>query len=67
MTETFIVFLLVGYFIYRVAFEVPKGINKIHDEIDMVNLHLGEIEIILNQIDNKLDTNNLYNKGDVNL
>jgi hypothetical protein len=67
VTETFIILLLIGYFIYRVAFEVPKDINKIHDEIDRVNLHLREIEIILNQIDNKLDNNNLYNKGDVNL
>lgn len=47
----FLIFLGTGYFIYRVAFEVPKDINKIEYEVDMVNLHLQEIELKLNQID----------------
>jgi hypothetical protein len=55
VAETFIIFLLIDYFIYIVAFEVPKDINKIQDEIRMVNLHLQEMELILNEIDNKLD------------
>lgn len=58
VAETFIIFLLISYFIYIVAFEVPKEINKIQDEIHMVNLHLQKMELILNEIDNKLNNNN---------
>jgi hypothetical protein len=55
MAEVFLILLVIGYFIYRVTFEAPKGINKLEDEIELVNLHLQEIELKLNQLDRKLD------------
>jgi predicted nuclease with TOPRIM domain len=38
-----------------IKFEVPNYINKLEYEFDMVNLHLKEIELKLNQLDEKLD------------
>jgi hypothetical protein len=55
VAEVVLILLVIGYLIYRVPFEVPKGINKLENEIEMVNLHLQEIELKLNQLDKKLD------------
>jgi hypothetical protein len=55
MVEVFLIILGIGYLIYRVAFRVPKDIKKLEDKVDMLNLHLQEIELKLNQLDIKLD------------
>lgn len=55
MAEIFLIILGIGYLIYRVAFQVPKDIKRLEDKIDMLKLHLQEIEIKLNQLDKKLD------------
>ena len=55
MAEAAIVIMGIVYLIYRVAFEVPKDIKKLEEKIDKQNLHLQEIELLLNQLDKKLD------------
>jgi hypothetical protein len=55
MAELFLIIMGIGYLIYRIAFQVPKDIKKLEDKIDMLKLHLKEIEIKLNQVDKKLD------------
>lgn len=46
-----LILLGIAFFIYRVAFEVPREIKKLEDKIDILKLHLQEIELKLNQID----------------
>lgn len=55
MEEITLILLGVGYLIYKVAFKVPKDIKKLDEKIDMLNLHLKEIEIKLSQLDEKID------------
>lgn len=55
MAETSLIILGILYLIYRVAFQVPKDIKKLEDKVDMLKLYLQEVELKLNQIDNKLD------------
>ncbi|WP_156936341.1 hypothetical protein [Clostridiisalibacter paucivorans] len=50
MTLTFLILFGVCYLIYKVAFEIPKNINNIEDKIDILKLHLQEIELKLNKI-----------------
>lgn len=50
-----LIILVIIFFIYRVAFEVPKEIKKLEDKIDILKLHLQEIELKLDQLDKKLD------------
>lgn len=54
MTEIFLIILGIGYLIYKIAFRVPKDVKKLEDKIDMLKLHLQEIELKLNQIDKKV-------------
>ena len=55
MAETALLIMGIIYLIYRIAFEVPNGIKKLEEKIDKQNLQLKEIELILNQLDEKLD------------
>ncbi|WMJ81887.1 hypothetical protein RBU49_06470 [Clostridium sp. MB40-C1] len=55
MAETFLILLVLGYFIYKVTFEVPKDIKRIEDKIDILKLYLQEIELKLDQINKKID------------
>ncbi|SHJ69434.1 hypothetical protein SAMN02745975_02650 [Geosporobacter subterraneus DSM 17957] len=57
MAEIFLIIIGIGYLIYKVAFGVPKDIKKLEDKVDLLKLHLQEIELKLNQIDKKLDRN----------
>ena len=50
MGELFLILLLCSYIIYRVAFVVPKDIRRVEEKIDMLKLHLQEIELKLNEI-----------------
>lgn len=50
-----LVILAMLFFIYRVAFEVPTEIKKLEDKIDILKLHLQEVELKLDQLDKKLD------------
>ncbi|QZY56471.1 hypothetical protein [Crassaminicella profunda] len=55
MAETLLIMLGILYLIYRVAFRIPKDIKRIEDKIDMLKLHLQEIELKLNELDKKSD------------
>lgn len=55
MEEITLILLGVGYLVYKIAFKVPKDIKKLDEKIDMLNLHLKEIEIKLSQLDEKID------------
>ncbi|MCY6960002.1 hypothetical protein [Clostridium brassicae] len=55
MAEVFLILLVLGYLIYKVTFEVPKDIKRIEDKIDILKLHLQEIELKLDQINKKID------------
>ncbi len=55
MVELFLILVGTGYLIYRVAFGVPKDIKRLEQKIDMLNLHIQEIELKLNQGDRKVD------------
>lgn len=55
MEQITLILLGVGYLVYRVAFKVPKDIKKLEEKVDMLNLHLKEIEIMLSQLDEKID------------
>ncbi|MCG8538374.1 MAG: hypothetical protein MJA82_00350 [Clostridia bacterium] len=50
-----LIIFLIGYLIYKVTFQVPRDIKKLGDKIDILKLHLQEIELKLNQLDKKLD------------
>ncbi|MCT4621116.1 MAG: hypothetical protein N4A62_17230 [Marinisporobacter sp.] len=55
MAETLLIIMGIVYLIYRVAFRIPKDIKRIEDKIDMLKLHLQEIELKLNEFDKKSD------------
>ena len=57
MGNIILIIIIIGilYLIYMAAFEVPKYIKKLEGKVDMLNLHLKEIELRLNQLDKKLD------------
>jgi len=55
VVELFLILVGTGYLIYRVAFGVPKDIKRLEQKIDMLNLHIQEIELKLNQGDRKVD------------
>lgn len=55
MVELFLILIGTGYLIYIVAFGVPKDIKRLEQKIDMLNLHIQEIELKLNQGDRKVD------------
>ncbi|NLL29545.1 MAG: hypothetical protein GX258_00505 [Clostridiales bacterium] len=54
MAETFLIIFGVVFLSYRVT----SGIKKLEDKFDNLKLHLQEIELRLNRLDNKLDKNN---------
>jgi hypothetical protein len=55
MTEIFLLVAGFCYLIYIVAFKVPKDIKKVEDKVDLLQLHIREIELKLNQINKKID------------
>ena len=55
MTEMFLLVFGFCYLIYIVAIKVPKDIKKVEDKVDLLLLHIKEIELKLNQINKKMD------------
>ena len=55
MTELFLLVFGFCYLIYIVAIRVPKDIKKVEDKVDLLLLHIKEIELKLNQINKKID------------
>ncbi|MCY6372641.1 hypothetical protein [Clostridium ganghwense] len=51
MAETLLIILGIGYLIYRVTFGISKDIKRVEGKIDMLNLHLKEMEMKLNQLE----------------
>jgi hypothetical protein len=49
-----IIILGIIFLIYRVAFEVPKDVKNLENKIDILKLHLQEIEIRLTELDKKI-------------
>lgn len=61
MVESFLLLLGVGYLIYRIAFEIPKQIKRTEEKVDMLKLHLQEIQLNLHEINKKLDSKDPIN------
>lgn len=55
MGQLFLILSVVGYLIYRIAFEVPKNVKKTEEKIDALKTQMRRLEIQLKEIDKKLD------------
>lgn len=54
MAFWFLIVLVILLLIYQIVFVIPKSIGKLEEKIDILKLHLQEIEIRLNEIDKKI-------------
>ncbi|EYE87752.1 hypothetical protein Q428_11705 [Fervidicella metallireducens AeB] len=54
MAFWFLILLVILLLIYQVVFVIPKSIVKLEEKIDILRLHMQEIEIRLNEIDKKI-------------
>ncbi|ARE87005.1 hypothetical protein [Clostridium formicaceticum] len=55
MVETFLILLGTGYLIYKVAFGIPKQVKRTEEKLDMLKLHLQEIQLDLNEISKRIN------------
>ncbi|AKL95130.1 hypothetical protein CACET_c16810 [Clostridium aceticum] len=58
MELTLLLLMGIGYIIYKVAFQVPKQIERNEEKIDMLKLQLKEMHIKLDKIIETLDKKN---------
>lgn len=55
MEQIFFALIVLGLFIHRVAFHVPKEIKKLEENVDGLKLQLREIQMKLDDIYEKLE------------
>lgn len=53
-----LILLFIIFLIYRIAFEVPNDIKNLENKIDILKLHLHEIELKITDLDKKIDKSN---------
>lgn len=55
MENLYIILFGIACLIYIIAIKLPRDIKKVENKVDVLQLHLKEIELKLNQINKKLD------------
>lgn len=53
MTEIFLLLLGFGYLIYKITIEIPRDIKRVEEKVDILKLHLQEISIKIDKINDE--------------